>query len=299
MGAICFKCCQVKPIPGKPADLRSQIYSYLLAQAYKPKSKAQTDEVNPYCDTKGLKYHRVSEFDSNYVTVWDGPDPTDTTKRVRVIACRGTEVSGHGAFRAIEDVFEDIKIVIGGFPDDLIHSEMRKIVEATPVDMTIDVCAHSLGTSLVLEAYAKNPGLEKRTRKTYLFNPVYTFPHTGKGQISRRFESDTDIHWFINTADVVSVEGQDKWLGGRWPKVVTLNVGHEPPFLHIRTNHAIMQWTGKMPLIHPKGFTDPCTRRATAGGPQRQKTTPRPRNATTAMSFRAPVAHQYQHDRWD
>merc|ERR1711964_134782 len=251
MGAICCKCSQIPPIKGMPEDLRSKVYSYLLQRVYAGRSKVV---MNPYLLPK-LSYKRVPEFDSNYISVWDGPDPTNTSKQVRVIACRGTELRWSHPLRSLRDVHEDVKTYLKGFPDDLIHDEMSKIIEATPEDVVIDVCAHSLGTSLVLETYMKNLKLEDRVRRTYLFNPVYTPFHSGKNsEISRMFEDNQDCRWFMNTADIVSVEGQDKMFDGRWPKNVTLNIGQEPPFLHIRKNHAISQWNGKVELNHPAGL---------------------------------------------
>jgi len=199
--------------------------------------------TNPYVSPK-LTYTRVTEFDSNYIGVWDGPDPTNPNKTVRVIACRGTELK-------TQDIREDRKVYVKGFPDDLIHYQLAKILRATPQNVTIDVCAHSLGTSLVLESYLRTPNVEHRVRRTYLFNPVFSPSNRG---ISRMFENNSDIRWFMNTADVVSVEGQGKLNGGRWPKNVTINVGREPPLLHAKKNHTIYQWFGKDPLRHPKAF---------------------------------------------
>merc|ERR1711964_958269 len=264
MGAICCKCSQIPPIKGMPEDLRSKVYSYLLLREYAGRSKVV---MNPYLLPK-LSYKRVPEFDSNYISVWDGPDPSDASKQVRVIACRGTEIRWSHPLRSLRDVHEDVKTYLKGFPDDLIHNEMSRIIKATPKDMVIDVCAHSLGTCLVLETYMKNLKVEDRVRRTYLFNPVYTpFHHSGKtSEVSRLFEDNQDCRWSLNTADIVSVEGQDKMLGGRWPKNVTLNVGREPPLLHIGRNHHISQWTGRVALKHPKGFAL-ATRTATPPAP--------------------------------
>merc|ERR1711964_342930 len=123
-------------------------------------------------------------------------------------------------------------------------NEMSRIIKATPKDMVIDVCAHSLGTCLVLETYMKNLKVEDRVRRTYLFNPVYTpFHHSGKtSEVSRLFEDNQDCRWFLNT-------------------------GREPPLLHIGRNHAISQWTGRVALKHPKGFAL-ATRTATPPAPQ-------------------------------
>jgi len=265
MGASCCKCLQIKPVKGMPEDLRSKIYSYLLQVTYR--GKGAKFAVNPYVKPR-LRYKRATEFDSNYISVWDGPDPTNPLKTVRVIACRGTEIRWRHPIRSIEDAFEDAKTYAKGFPDDLIHFEMARIMKATPKNVTIDVCAHSLGTSLVLETYMKTLKIEDRVRRTYLFNPVYSlFKYSGKtSEISRLFEDNIDCRWFLNTGDIVSVEGQDKLLGGRWPKNVTLNIGRQPPFLHIRGNHHIAQWNGRVPIKHPKGFVPP-SRCGTAVGP--------------------------------
>jgi len=260
MGAICCKCCQIKPISGLPEDLRSKIYSYLLQVTYKGhQSKIKKMiAVNPYVQPQ-LSYKRVTEFDSSYISVWDGPDPTNLSKPLRVIAVRGTQVRWRHPVRSYADVYEDVKVYAKGFPDDLIHGQMAAIMKATPKDLTIDVCAHSLGTSLVLETYMKTLSVEDRTRRTYLFNPIYTpFHHSGKmSEISRLFEDNMDCRWFLNTGDIVSVEGQDKMLGGRWPKNVTLNIGRQPPFLHINRNHSITQWNGRVEIKHPKCFVPP------------------------------------------
>ena len=106
------------------------------------------------------------------------------------------------------------------------------ILNATPEDSIVDVAAHSLGTSLALEAYNSNREIYNRVHETYLYNPSYSVFLRG---VSDQYEGDENVRYFINLADPVSIGG----IGHSAPANV---VFHQPGSLG--KVHSLAQWQG-------------------------------------------------------
>ena len=200
----------LKPFRGDTLDETDQQYARLVNEAY----KAEDDR-----DEQFEHWQHVPEFDSNYVTVYDNEDGH------RFVAVRGTKVN-------FKDIGEDLKIALQGEPDNLIGDELQNIADHTAPDKTLDVGAHSLGTSLVLTAFENNKELQDRVHQSYLYNPAYTpFAQSVTG----RYEKDDRVRYFIDLSDPVSVGG----IGSIGPK----NVVYRNNWNFV-TSHRLVQWGG-------------------------------------------------------
>ena len=164
-------------------------------------------------------WRRQTQFDSQYISVWDNLDGH------RVITIRGTKARA-------EDIGQDILVGLTGHTTNRIGAELRMILNATPEDSIVDVAAHSLGTSLALEAYNSNREIYNRVHETYLYNPSYSVFLRG---VSDQYEGDENVRYFINLADPVSIGG----IGHSAPANV---VFHQPGSLG--KVHSLAQWQG-------------------------------------------------------
>ena len=165
-------------------------------------------------------WRRQTQFDSQYISVWDNLDGH------RVITIRGTKAS-----RA-EDIGQDILVGLTGHTTNRIGAELRRILDATPEDSIVDLAAHSMGTSLALESYNADREIYNRIHETYMFNPSYSPFMQG---VSDQYEGDENVRYFINLGDVVSIGG----IGHSAPANV---VFHQPG--SIGSNHSLAQWQG-------------------------------------------------------
>ena len=107
-------------------------------------------------------WRRQTQFDSEYISVWDNLDGH------RLIAVRGTA--------GPQDIGQDILVGLTGHSTDRIGAELRQILDATPEDSIVDLAAHSLGSSLALEAYNSNREIYNRVHETYLYNRLQPDP---------------------------------------------------------------------------------------------------------------------------
>ena len=180
------------------------------------KSDARTDDER---DAQFEHWQHVPEFDSNYITVYDNEDGH------RFVAVRGTKLN-------LKDLGEDMKIAVRGEPDNLIGEELRNILDHTAPDKTVDLGAHSLGTSLALTAFENDDTLQDRIHNSYLYNPAYTPFHAS---ITGKYEKDERVRYFIDLSDPVSVGG----IGSIGPKNVVYRNNWNPI-----TAHALVQWGG-------------------------------------------------------
>ena len=175
-------------------------------------------------------WRRQVEFDSEYVSVWDNPDGH------RLITVRGTQ---SGA-----DIAQDVLIGLTGSSSDLIGAELLQILAATPTGVVVDLAAHSLGTSLALEAYG-NSTIYNAIHETYLYNPAYSPIVRGTADA---YERDSNIRYFINTLDVVSMG----------------SFGHQAPsnvvFRSSGDSHQIAQWQGSSAYQDPIYHAPPETK---------------------------------------
>ena len=179
-------------------------------------------------------WKRQVQFDSAYISVWDNPDGH------RLIAVRGTQGSGL-------DIGEDILVGLTGRSTDLISKELLQIVAATPEGVVVDLAAHSLGTSLTLQAYG-NKTVYNAIHETYLYSPAYS-PFL-KG-LTDGYERDENVRYFINTRDVVSLGG----MGHRAPSNVVFRSGGNPI-----AAHNLAQWQGAYSYQEPIYHAPPETR---------------------------------------
>ena len=179
-------------------------------------------------------WKRQVQFDSAYISVWDNPD------QHRLIAVRGTQGSGL-------DIGEDILVGLTGRSTDLISKELLQIVAATPEGVVVDLAAHSLGTSLTLQAYG-NKTVYNAIHETYLYSPAYS-PFL-KG-LTDGYERDENVRYFINTRDVVSLGG----MGHRAPSNVVFRSGGNPI-----SAHNLAQWQGAYSYQEPIYHAPPETR---------------------------------------
>ena len=172
-------------------------------------------------------WKRQTQFDSNYVSVWDNPDGH------RLIAVRGTQ--------GTEDIGQDILIGLTGASGDLIRDDLLQILAATPAGVVVDLAAHSLGTSLALQAYG-DKSIYNAIHETYLYNPAYSPIVRGSADA---YERDANVRYFINTLDLVSMGG----LGHQAPSNVVFRAQGDPA-----AAHKLAQWQGsssyQAPIYH-------------------------------------------------
>ena len=209
----------LKPFRGDTLDETDQQYARLVNEAYK------TDDER---DAQFEHWQHVPEFDSNYITVYDNEDGH------RFVAVRGTKLN-------LRDLGEDMKIAVRGEPDNLIGEELRRILDHTAPDKTVDLGAHSLGTSLALTAFENDDTLQDRIHNSYLYNPAYTPFHAS---ITGKYEKDERVRYFIDLSDPVSVGG----IGSIGPKNVVYRNNWNPI-----TAHALVQWGGTAGLQQHDG----------------------------------------------
>ena len=202
----------LKPFRGDSLSEVDQAYARLTDQSYKLYDGTVPNEYE--------HWQRVPEFDSDYISVWDNED------NHRFVAVRGTKPN-------LKDIGEDLKITAMGAPDNLIGGELRKILDNTRPDKTVDLGAHSLGTSLALTAFQHDDTLQDRIHQSYLYNPAYTPFHSN---VTDAFEADDRVRYFIDLSDVVSAGD----LGSRGPQNVVYRNNWNP-----LTAHSLTQWGGK------------------------------------------------------
>lgn len=163
-------------------------------------------------------WKRQPQFDSEYVSVWDNLDGH------RLIAIRGTTGTA-------TDLGEDLLIAATGRSTDLLGDELLQIIAATGPDTVVDLAAHSLGTSLTLQAYG-NRTIYDAIHETYVYNPAYSMFARGS---SEEFEQDPNVRFFINVQDVVSMGG----AGRQPPRNVVYRAAGNPVSAHM-----LKQWKG-------------------------------------------------------
>ena len=203
----------LKPFRGDELDETDQQYARLTDQSYKHYEGTVPDQFE--------HWQRQKDFDSNYVTVWDNEDGH------RFIAVRGTKLG------SLTDIGEDVKIAMEGETDNLIGDELRRILDHTTPDKTVDLGAHSLGTSLALTAFQGDDTLQSRIHQTYLYNPA--FSPMAEENVADKYEADDRVRYFIDLSDPVSVGD----IGSNGPKNVVYRNNWNP-----FTAHKLVQWGG-------------------------------------------------------
>ena len=178
-------------------------------------------------------WKRQPQFDSSYISVWDNPDGH------RLICVRGTQGAA--------DIGQDILIGITGSSTNLIGEELLQIIAATDSGTTVDLAAHSLGTSLALEAYT-NPTVYKKIHETYLYNPAYSPFLRGK---TDAYERDESVRFFINVKDIVSMGGS----AHKAPRNVVYKSRGD-----VVSAHKLAQWQGSSAYQDPIYHAPPETK---------------------------------------
>ena len=167
-------------------------------------------------------YRRLPNYDGKYVSVWDNDGDN------RLVVVRGTKPTHW------EDWKQNARIAFaGGRPEDLVGKELADIMQNSQ-GKTVDVMSHSLGTSLTLEAYKSNPGMQDKIRETFLYNPAYSVGGFGS---SNDFEGDKRVRFFVNTGDIVSMGS----LGSSGPVNMVVR---NPRSLNPLAAHEMDQWLG-------------------------------------------------------
>jgi hypothetical protein len=180
-------------------------------------------------------WERQVQFDSDYVSVWDNRDGH------RLVAVRGTQGAG--------DILEDIAVGVSGHSTDAIGAEILQILASTPQGTVVDLAAHSLGTSLALQAYG-NDTIYNGIHETYLYNPAYSPFVRGSADA---FERDSNVRYFINTLDPVSMGS----FGHRAPSNVVFRSGDG---IDVVGAHKLAQWQGASSYVPPTYHSPPETR---------------------------------------
>ena len=179
-------------------------------------------------------WKRQVQFDSEYISVWDSLDSH------RLVAVRGTQGTG-------QDIGEDILVGLTGRSTNVIGDKLLEILAATPEGVVIDLAAHSLGTSLALEAYG-NKTIYNAMHETYLYNPAYSPLMRGS---TDAYERDENVRFFVNALDPVSMGG----MGHRAPRNVVYRSEGDPI-----SAHNLAQWQGASSYQDPIYHAPPETR---------------------------------------
>jgi hypothetical protein len=207
----------LKPFRGDSIDEVDMQYARLVDEAYK--DEGSRDNAFEHWD-------RQSEFDSDYMSVYDNQDGH------RFVAVRGTKMN-------MQDLREDMDIGIHGRPDNLIGSELKRILDNTEPGRTVDVGGHSLGTSLILTAFDNDDQLQNRVHQTYLYNPAVS-PISTEENVTQKYEHDERVRYFIDLLDPVSV--------GNLGEIGPTNVVYRTSYLNPLHSHQLSQWGGESGL---------------------------------------------------
>ena len=205
----------LKPFRGSDLNEQDEMYAKLVNASY-----GKDD------DTIG-DWQRVPDLDSEYMSVWDNADGH------RFVGVRGTKFN-------VKDLEEDTEILTEGHPDDLISEDLRYVLDQTDPGTIVDVGAHSLGTSLLTQAFETDDSLQDRIRQSYLYNPAFT-PFAEN--VTDKYEADDRVRYFIDLMDLVSVGD----LGSKGPSNVVYRTDWS---LNPLVAHTIEQWAG--PETEPK-----------------------------------------------
>ena len=145
-------------------------------------------------------WKRMPAFDGEYCAAWTSADGHV------LITVRGTKLNH------LKDIGQDLMVAARGSPLDSISNDIKRILDSVPPDKTVDLAAHSLGSSLALVAFEKHPALYARIHQTYLYNPAFS-PFSVGSNITEKYEKDPKVRYFISLSDPVSIG----------------DIGNEPP----------------------------------------------------------------------
>ena len=121
------------------------------------------------------------------------------------------------------------------------------MLDQTTPGTIIDVGAHSLGTSLLTQAYETDETLQDRVRQSYLFNPAMS-PFAEN--VTAKYEADDRVRYFIDLMDPVSVGG----IGETGPSNVVYRTDWS---FNPLVAHSVSQWGGaEMPEMEEEKEKD-------------------------------------------
>ena len=203
----------LKPFRGDSLNETDEQYSRLTNHAYSDAADRPEDFEH---------WTRQSDFDSDWLTVFDNDDGH------RFVGVRGTKAN-------IGDIAQDALVGLTGHPVNTIGKELKRVLDHTEPGRMVDIGAHSLGTSLVLQAFDDDDTLQDRVHQTYLYNPAVS-PFT-TNNITQKFEDDSRVRYFVDLLDPVSV-GQ---LGSKGPRNVVYRTSYKDNPLD---SHKLVQWGG-------------------------------------------------------
>merc|ERR1711964_286602 len=181
-----------------------RFYATLIKETY-PECHARKESISTDLDGPAGKWVCQTDLDSSYISVWD-----QEGSNKRFVAVRGTKTEND------EDIYADIRIAFFGTCGNRIVEDLIKIIEDSKEHgKTVEIGGHSLGCTLIFAAYDNHPELlstESPIAKTYQYNPPYC-PRwllrgiTSDTCLSKKFEKQENIRWFINLYDLVSIGG--------------------------------------------------------------------------------------------
>ena len=193
----------------------TRLVAYAIQETYKADTDSRKKQLGDY--------DRVEDLSSDWLDVWKN----DTTNQI-LVTCRGSR-------DASDFAIDDLGILSGIGPRDLVSSELSKIFEAYDDDYEIELSGHSLGGSLIALAMSKNPDIIDPERIDF-FNPGTT-PIPGLHDAVNSFSKDERAHYYMNALDAVSLGQQ----AGEAP--VNLIMNKPQSWVNPVANHMMDQWT--------------------------------------------------------
>ena len=183
-----------------------------IQQTYNKKKDDRLDQLGTF--------KRVEELSTDWLDVWK-----DAERDQILVTCRGSR-------DPVDFAVDDLAILAGHNPRDLVSSQLRDIFQRYGDDYEIELAGHSLGSSLLATALANNSDL--KPFKMDFFNPG-TNPWPGIEDAVKSYSSDDRAHYFVNAIDPVS-------LGEMGESPSNLIINSPQSWVNPVSNHAIDQW---------------------------------------------------------
>ena len=189
----------------------TRIVASCIQQTYNKNIDERKDRIG--------NFHRIPSLSSDWLDVWKDDD-----RDQMVVTVRGS--------RDAEDfAVDDVGILSGAGPRDLVSTELREIFKEYGDKYAIECAGHSLGASLLATSLSKNPDMEP-TRIDY-FNPGTT-PIPLIDDAVKDYASDDRAYYYMNAVDPVA------W--GAWVEHPVHTVFNKPQGKNPMDNHSVEQW---------------------------------------------------------
>ena len=186
-------------------------------------AKAISETYNPEIETRQARlgdYQRIEKWSTDWVDVWKN----DATNQI-LCTVRGSR-------DASDFLVDDVGILAGTGPRDLVSSELRDIFKEYGDDYDIETAGHSLGGSLLALALSNNDHLDPV--RINFFNPG-TSPLPFARDAVNHYSSDDRAYYYMNAIDPVSF--------GELAESPTHLLLHAPvSWTNPVENHILKQW---------------------------------------------------------